>query len=88
MPNWLYRELVTLEHHWWNRENSMRNRRDVYVRSDGEAWEVEAQIGGVNGRSRIQQCPSLAAAMILARAWRGGGPEWREVIHPRVPTLG
>jgi len=84
----LYGMRVTLERHWWNRNTSLRGRRDVYVRSDGEIWEVEAQIGGVDGRSRVQRCPSLAAAMILAQAWRGTGSEWREVVQPRVPTRG
>jgi hypothetical protein len=66
----------------------MRGRRDVYVRSDGLRWEVEAQIGGVNGRSRVQECPSFAAAMILARAWRGSGPEWPELVQSQLPISG
>jgi hypothetical protein len=77
---------MTVERHWWNRNTSARGRRDVYVRSDGDGWEVEAQIGGVNGRSRVQRCPSLAAAMILASAWRGSGSEWREVSQAQVPS--
>jgi hypothetical protein len=77
---------MTVERHWWNRNTSVRGRRDVYVRSDGESWEVEARIGGVDGRSRVQRCPSLAAAMILASAWRGTGSEWREVSPAGVAT--
>ena len=77
---------MTVERHWWNRNTSARGRRDVYVRSDGESWEVEARIGGVDGRSRIQRCPSLAAAMILASAWRGTDSDWREVSQAQVPS--
>jgi hypothetical protein len=51
----------------------------VYVRTDGQHWEVEAQVGGEEGRSRVQQCPGRSSAMILANAWLGGKPEWREM---------
>jgi hypothetical protein len=54
-------------------------RRDVYVRTDGVVWEVEAQAGGTLGRSKVQQCPGEASAMILAKAWLGSRPEWREL---------
>jgi len=36
---------------------------------------VEAQMGGPEGKSKVQQCPGQASAMILADAWRG--PRWR-----------
>ncbi|KWV33172.1 hypothetical protein AB0M91_25445 [Micromonospora rifamycinica] len=68
---------MMVEEHWWNGDPSPRGRRDVYIRTDGEAWEVQAQIGGASGRSRVQQCPSRAAALILADAWRGSNPSWR-----------
>src|SRR6266487_692734 len=73
----LYRELVRVERHWWNGNRGLAGRRDVYVRTDGERWEVEAQAGGAGGRSKIQQCPGEASALILADAWLGGRPEWR-----------
>ena len=72
---------MMVEEHWWNGDPSPRGRRDVYIRTDGEAWEVQAQIGGASGRSRVQQCPSRAAAVILADAWRGGDPSWRGLHH-------
>jgi hypothetical protein len=74
---------VRIEHHWWNRNTSARGRRDVYIRTDGERWEVEARIGGATGRSRLQECPSRAAATILAQAWRGDGPAWPELTKPQ-----
>lgn len=58
----------------------MLGRRDVYIRTDGQQWEVEAQTGGSNGRSTVQQCPGLTSAVILAKAWLGGRPEWRELL--------
>ena len=69
---------VRVEHHWWN--GSVRlARRDVFVRTDGELWEVEAQMGGPDGQSKVQQCPGKASALILADAWRGPRWQWRKL---------
>ncbi|MEV0214454.1 hypothetical protein [Micromonospora sp. NPDC050695] len=51
----------------------------MYIRTDGQGWEVRAQIGGASGRERVQQCPSRASAAILADAWRGTHPSWQEL---------
>jgi hypothetical protein len=75
----LYGQHVKIERHWWNGSLSPRGRRDVYIRSDGQQWEVLAQTGGDAGRSRIHACPGRATAEILASAWRGAGAEWREL---------
>jgi hypothetical protein len=69
---------VRVEHHWWNGDVRVA-RRDVYVRTDGVAWEVEAQMGGPEGKSKVQQCPGRSSAMILADAWRGQRWHWREI---------
>jgi hypothetical protein len=69
---------VRVQHHWWNGGVRLA-RRDVYVRTDGEAWEVEAQMGGPEGKSKVQQCPGQASAMILADAWRGPRWQWRKI---------
>ncbi|KAB1912093.1 hypothetical protein F8274_14970 [Micromonospora sp. AMSO31t] len=70
---------MMVEEHWWNGVTAPRGRRDVYIRTDGQRWEVQAQIGGAAGRSKIQECPSRGSASILAGAWRGSGAGWREV---------
>jgi len=75
----LYGEHVRIERHWWNGNRSPGGRRDVFIRTDGQKWEVEAQSGGTAGRSRVQQCPGPTSAEILASAWRGGRPGWREL---------
>ena len=67
-----------IEKQWWNGGNG-RSRRDVYIRTDGERWEVMAQVGGVDGRSKVQVCPSSHAAGILANAWLGSQVKWRIV---------
>ena len=69
---------VRVEHHWWNGDVRLA-RRDVYVRTDGECWEVEAQMGGPSGKSKVQQCPGKASALILADAWRGPRWQWRKL---------
>ncbi|GAB3970567.1 hypothetical protein GCM10027615_27400 [Plantactinospora veratri] len=76
----LYRDWVRVERHWWNGDRGPRARRDVYIRTDGQRWEVEAQVGGAQGRSKVQQCPGEASARILADAWLGGRPGWREMV--------
>jgi hypothetical protein len=70
---------VRVERHWWNGNQSLRGRRDVFIRTDGQRWEVVAQAGGTAGRSKLHRCPSRASAEILAEAWLGGRPEWREL---------
>ena len=76
-----YGRWVIVEEHWWNGEASARGRRDIYIRTDGRRWEVQAQIGGTRGRSEVLECFSRSSASILARAWRGGNPAWRELPH-------
>ena len=51
----------------------------MYIRTDGKKWEVLAQIGGEDGKTRVQECPGHSSAVIVARAWRGGGAGWREI---------
>jgi hypothetical protein len=75
----LYGQQVRIERHWWNGNRSSFGRRDIYIRTDGEVWEVQAQTGGATGRSTTHVCPGLASAEILADAWRGGRPGWREL---------
>lgn len=72
-----------MERHWWNGNSNPRGRRDVYIRTDGERWEVEARTGGIAGRSKLHPCPGRASAEILADAWMGGRPEWRELAPDR-----
>jgi hypothetical protein len=73
---------VKVERHWWNGSLNPRGRRDVYIRSDGERWEVVARAGGDPGRSRVHPCPGRTTAEILASAWRGASTEWRELTPP------
>jgi hypothetical protein len=75
----LYGQQVKVERHWWNGSLSPRDRRDVFIRSNGQQWDVVAQVGGSHGRSRVHRCPGRATAEILASAWRGAGADWREV---------
>ncbi|MEU7872165.1 hypothetical protein [Dactylosporangium sp. NPDC049140] len=72
---------MRIERHWWNGDNSLRGRRDVYIRTDGESWEVEARVGGGAGRSKVHQCPGQQSAEILAGAWRASGSRW-QVVTP------
>jgi hypothetical protein len=69
---------VKITRHWWNGNSSNRGRRDVFIRSDGDRWDVMVQIGGAAGRAQIQECPGRASAVILARAWRDPASAWRE----------
>lgn len=70
---------MRVERHWWNGNRSRVGRRDVYIRTDGQLWEVMAQTGGESGESKVLSCPGLASAQILAAAWLGGRSQWREV---------
>jgi hypothetical protein len=70
---------VIVQHHWWNGTVSSRFRRDVFIRSDGDRWDVMVQIGGASGPTKTQECPGRASAKILAGAWRGAGAAWKEM---------
>ncbi|TDC82545.1 hypothetical protein E1193_11460 [Micromonospora sp. KC606] len=70
---------MNVEEHWWNGDATPRGRRDVYIRTDGRRWEVQAQIGGAQGRSEVLECASRSSASILADSWRAGGQGWREL---------
>jgi hypothetical protein len=75
----LYVQAVRVERHWWNGHTDRRRRRDVFIRFDGQQWEVEARMSGDPGRSTVHQCPGLSSAEILADAWMGGRRGWREI---------
>ncbi|WP_344075378.1 hypothetical protein [Luedemannella helvata] len=77
-----YGDGVKVRRHWWNGGKTPRARRDVYIRSDGQRWDVLAQIGGPTGRCRVQECPSSSSALIVADAWRGSSDAWREMALP------
>jgi len=70
---------VRVERHWWNGDRTAQGRRDVYIRTDGDAWEVEARAGGGDGRSKILECPGRQSAEILAGAWMDGRGRWQIV---------
>ncbi|MDT4994972.1 MAG: hypothetical protein QOC94_1895 [Actinoplanes sp.] len=38
------------------------------------------QIGGADGRTKVQECPGRVSAGILAGAWRGEGKGWKELV--------
>jgi hypothetical protein len=71
---------VIVQHHWWNGNSSARFRRDVFIRSDGDRWDVLVQIGGADGQTKVQECPGRASANILACAGRGVGTGWKELV--------
>lgn len=70
---------MRIERHWWNGHTDHRRRRDVFIRTDGQHWEVEARMGGASGQSTVHECPGLTSAEILADAWMGGRRGWQEV---------
>lgn len=74
-----YGQWVIVESHWWNGEAGVRRRRDVFIRTDGERWEVEARVGGTAGRSKVHLCPGRQSAEILAGAWMGADAGWKPV---------
>lgn len=76
-----------VQRHWWNGKTTRRARRDVFIRTDGQRWDVKVQIGGDAGSSQTQECPSANSATIVAGAWRGGDPGWREVPLQAEPAV-
>jgi len=74
-----YPRTVRVVRHWWNGSWGRLDRRDVFVRTDGEHWMVEARLGGPDGRSAIRPCVDEIAALRLARHWLGDPAGWTEL---------
>jgi hypothetical protein len=70
---------MRVDRHWWNGDTSVRGRRDVFIRTDGQVWEVEARVGGGGGRSKTHSSLGQPSAEILAGAWMAGNGQWRLV---------
>ncbi len=66
--------------HWWNGSWGRLNRRDVYVRTDGSAWEVEARLGGAEGRVTVRACDGEASAVALATSWLDERFRWQQLV--------
>jgi hypothetical protein len=65
--------------HWWNGSWGRLSRRDVYVRTDGKRWEVEARLGGAEGRSTVWTHDDEAGALERARSWLDPRFTWTEL---------
>jgi len=67
---------------WWNGTWGRLVRRDVYLRRDGEHWEVELREGGSDGLSRrrsfSRKYDALAFVTQALAAQEPGG--WRNLI--------
>jgi hypothetical protein len=64
---------------WWNGARGRLVRRDVWLRTDGNGWEVELLIGGVEGESRTWEfCDETEARAQMSRLIAESGG-WRQL---------
>jgi hypothetical protein len=68
--------------HWWNGKWGRAARRDVYLRTNGDAWHVEQRAGGAEGVSHFYEYETEEDAYDRVRALLVGPFEWRELSRP------
>jgi hypothetical protein len=69
--------------HWWNGIWGSA-RRDVFVRTDTDAWWVEARTGGPEGKSRRWELSDEDTAREAVQILIAGADSWRDVtVQPQ-----
>jgi hypothetical protein len=68
--------------HWWNGKWGRAARRDVSLRTNGDAWHVEQRAGGAEGVSHFYEYETEEDAYDRVRALLVGPFEWRELSRP------
>jgi hypothetical protein len=66
-------------HHWWDGSWSPPYRRDVFVRTDGQVYEVEIRQGGYFGRTARARFSTLADAVAEARRHLLPDVPWKDI---------
>lgn len=64
---------------WWNGARGRLARRDVWLRTDGERWQVELLVGGVEGHSSHWDFSDEAEARGLLRQLVEEEGGWRQL---------
>ena len=70
--------------HWWNGTWGRLVRRDVWLRTDGQTWEVEAGRGGMEGRSAVLTYPDEAQARQELSLLLGEYGPWQRLSSGRM----
>ncbi|MER7276661.1 hypothetical protein ABT369_19680 [Dactylosporangium sp. NPDC000244] len=66
-------------HHWWNGSWGRLNRRDVYIRSDGDQFELELRLGGSEGRRWLRTYDTYQNAVTEAEQHMTTDQRWTDV---------
>jgi hypothetical protein len=51
----------------------------VFVRTDGQRWEIEARLDSAEGRSTVRSSPDEASAITVAESRLDGRFTWNEL---------
>ena len=72
--------MVETRGRWWNGRYGRLARRDVWLKSDGAAWRVEARDGDGDARVWGRNYPDeTAARAMVAELLARGSDEWRDL---------
>ena len=75
--------------HWWNGRWGRLARRDIYLRTDGDRYAVEAREGGADGTTRTWYPPTEEDALQLVDDLLSDQDGWRELTAgPPTPDPG
>ena len=72
--------------HWWNGRWGPAQRRDVYLRTAGDQYVVEAREGGAAGTARRLATPSEEHALQLVDELLSDQQGWREPTVRPAPS--
>ncbi|MFG2042158.1 hypothetical protein [Dactylosporangium sp. NPDC048998] len=65
--------------HWWNNAWGRLNRRDVFIRTDGETFELELRLGGADSRPPWRRFPTLDVALEEAANRMAADQRWSDI---------
>jgi hypothetical protein len=65
--------------HWWNGRWGCTERRDVYLRGEGNRLVVQAREGGADGTTRTWHPPTEEDALLLVDDLQNDQDGWREL---------
>jgi hypothetical protein len=74
------REVDTTVEYWWNQHWGRMARRNIWLKTDGTSWRVEARAGDSDSHTWHRDCGDEAAARALITEMQArSGDTWKRL---------